>query len=279
MTEISHIRGDTSLYLVIGDPITHTNSPRMHNAAYRAAGINSIMTAARVTLAALPDAISGMKALGIRGLACTMPLKTAICSLVDNLDPVARSIGAVNTVTNSDGMLTGYNTDWIGIQRPLEKRISLARRRVAILGAGGAAQAAIYACRMRGAEVCVFNRTESKAANLAAKFGVTFAKLDEATGLRDFEIVINTTPLGMADSADCSPLTLQQLNSNQVIFETIYSPRETKLLQLAAHAGCQIIYGWEMFLEQGAAQFEILTNTSAPRDVMQTALQTKSPNV
>jgi shikimate dehydrogenase len=262
------IQGDTSLFLVIGDPIAHSNSPRMHNAAYRAANLPCVMAAARVSLEALPDAVKGVRALSMRGLACTMPLKTALCTLVDTLDPIAKAIGSVNTVTNHDGVLTGYNTDWIGIQRPLEKRLSLSGRRIAILGAGGAAHAAVYACRMRGSTITIFNRTESKAAMLAERFGVLHAKLDESVVLRDFDIIINATSLGMADMVDASPLTPSQLCSHHLVFETIYKPQKTKLLEYAADAGAQIVYGWEMFLEQGAAQFEILTNATAPRDVM-----------
>jgi shikimate dehydrogenase len=230
------------------------------------------MAAARVALAALPDAVKGVRALDIRGLACTMPLKTALCTLVDTLDPIANAIGAVNTVTNHDGVLTGYNTDWIGIQRPLEKRLSLSGRRIAILGAGGAAQAAIYACRMRGSTITVFNRTESKAAALAEKFGVVHAKLDQSVVLHDFDVIINATSLGMADMVDASPLHPSQLCSHHLVFETIYKPQTTKLLEYAAQKGAKVVYGWEMFVEQGAAQFEILTNTAAPRDAMAQAL-------
>lgn len=272
MAESLPIQGDTSLFLVIGDPIAHSNSPGMHNAAYEACAHACVMAAARVSLNGLPDAINGVRALGIRGLACTMPLKTALCSLVDKLDPIAQAIGAVNTVVNREGVLTGYNTDWIGIQRPLERRIPLAGRRVAILGAGGAAHAAVYACRMRGSAITVFNRTESRAAVLAEQFGTSHGKLDESSTLRDFDIIINTTSVGMPDSEDSSPLSPAQLHSHQVVFETIYKPHRTKLLKHAAQAGCQIVFGWEMFLEQGAAQFELMTDTQAPKEAMMQAL-------
>jgi shikimate dehydrogenase len=268
MSPSPKIQATTSVYMVIGDPIAHSLSPRMHNAAYQACGIDSVMVAARVSAAFLESAVAGVRALNIRGLACTMPHKAALCSLVDTLDPVAKAIGAVNTVVNNDGALTGYNTDWLGIQRPLEKRLALNGRRVALLGAGGAAAAALYACGMRGALVTVFNRTESKAQALASQYGASWSGLDATCDLAQFDIVINTTSLGMSQSIEASPLTASQLHRHQVVFETIYSPRKTRLLSYAEQAGCQIVYGSEMFVEQGAAQFEIHTGALAPREVM-----------
>jgi shikimate dehydrogenase len=201
-----------------------------------------------------------------------MPHKNSICELIDRLDPIARTIGAVNTVTNLDGVLTGHNTDWIGIQRPLEKRGSLSTRSVAVLGAGGAAQAAVYACRMKGATVTVFSRDAHKAHALATQHGTSWGTLDASAQLSQFDIIINATPVGMGELADQSPLTISQLHNRQIVFETIYHPRQTKLLSLAKQLGCDIVYGSEMFLEQGAAQFEILTGVQAPRDVMLRAL-------
>jgi shikimate dehydrogenase len=264
------------LFLVMGDPIAHSLSPLMHNAAYSELGMQLVMTSARVTSTGLPEAIAGVRALGVRGLAVTMPHKAALCALLDHLDPTARSIGAVNTVTNNDGVLTGFNTDWIGIQRPLEKREALSGRRVAILGAGGAAQAAIYACKMKGASVTILNRNESNAACIAEKHGCSWKKLGADSPLGDFEILINTTPVGMGELSELSPVAHTQLLSRHTVFETIYSPHQTKLIQDAKQVGCTIIVGAEMFLEQGAAQFEIHTGIEAPREAMARALQLRS---
>jgi shikimate dehydrogenase len=266
------IQGDTNLFLVVGDPIAHSLSPRMHNAAYAALGLRYVMVACRVTVESLVDALHGVRALNVRGLACTMPHKKALCSLIDVVDPVARHIGAINTVVNQDGVLTGYNTDWLGIQRPLEKQISLKDRRIAIIGAGGAAQAALYACTMRGASVVIFNRNEQKASALAALWSVSSQTLNVNSPLRDFDIIINTTPVGMGELENESLISPNQLRNNQIVFETIYHPPRTKLLQYAEAAGCKIIYGHEMFLEQGAAQFELHTGAAAPRDAMAAAL-------
>jgi shikimate dehydrogenase len=169
----------------------------MHNAAYRKLNLNFVMGAARVAEGSLAQAIAGVRALNVRGLACTMPHKVAICALIDELDPVAAAIGAVNTVVQDNGKLIGFNTDWLGILRPLESIISLRDKQVAILGAGGAALAAIYACVSAGAAVTIFNRTIANAAPLAKKFNVDMASLSESRDLERFEILINTTSVGM----------------------------------------------------------------------------------
>jgi shikimate dehydrogenase len=270
----ANINAGTAVCMVIGDPINHSLTPRMHNAAYSAQGLPYVMVAARVSEHALSDAIRGARALNIRGLAVTMPHKVALLTSLDAVDPIAQAIGAINTVVNVDGFLTGYNTDWIGIQRPLEKRINLSGRRVAILGAGGAAQAALYACILQGASVTVFNRTLEKAQALAHPVGAHAAPLSNDADVGEYEVIINTTPVGMAHSADQSPIDTDQLSKQHTVFETIYSPRHTTLAQDARERGCEVILGVEMFVEQGAAQFELHTGVTAPKNVMIAALDT-----
>jgi len=275
------INGKTALCLIIGDPVTHSLTPRMHNAGYAAVKLDSepnsqlnyCMAAATVRQADLAQAIAGVRALSIRGLAVTMPHKVAICSLLDALDPVAEAIGAVNTVVNHGGKLTGYNTDWLGIVRPIERRVALVGKRVAILGAGGAAQAAVYGCTKSGALVTVFNRTLSKARETAAPFNAAWGELCESTEVEQFDIIINTTPIGMGNLAGQTPIAGHKLKRQQIIYETIYSPRETNLVIEAQKLGCEVITGLEMFLEQGAAQFELHTTQVAPRDEMKKVLQ------
>ncbi len=257
-----------SVCLIIGDPVAHSLSPRMHNAGYRALDINFFMGAARIPADGLSEAIAGVKALGIRGLACTMPHKVAICPLLDDLDPVAETIGAVNTVVQEDGRLRGFNTDWIGILRPLESLVSLRGTKVAILGAGGAALAAIYACVSAGAVVSIFNRTLAKAAGTANRFGTELLPLSESSDLSPYRVIINTTSVGMSPQENLSPLTKQQVCPHHIVFETIYHPRETKLLQLASSCGATTLRGLDMFIEQGVAQFELHTGLKAPREAM-----------
>jgi shikimate dehydrogenase len=275
---ILEVQGSTSLCLVIGDPIAHSLSPRMHNAAYHAAGVSYVMAAARVAEADLPAAISGVRALNIKGLAVTMPHKVALVSLVDELEPTAKAIGAINTIVNQNGTLMGYNTDWLGILRPLEQRTSLHNKKVALLGAGGAAQAALYACTSHGAAVTIFNRTVSKAQALGAAWKVPVLPLDTTQRFDQFDIIINTTAVGMGPLASELPIEAHQLSKHQIVFETIYHPFETKLIKAAQERGASCIHGLDMFLEQGAAPFELHTGVKAPRAVMKSILQNALPS-
>ena len=262
------ISAKTSLCLLLGDPVAHSLSPTMHNAAYKATNLDFAMVASRVKAENLKEAIAGIRALSIKGLAVTMPHKVSIIPLLNKIDPTASDIGAVNTVINVDGQLIGHNTDWLGILQPLKRRIDLSGTSATVLGAGGAAQAAVYALTKLGARVTVLNRTADKAKALATKFGADFGELSPQVDTTRYKVIINTTPLGMPDDLEASPLLPSQLGSHQIIFETIYSPRETRLLRLARQSGCQVVEGLEMFLEQGAAQFKIHTGTDAPREIM-----------
>jgi len=267
------VSGSTKVCLVIGDPIAHSLSPHLHNAAYQATGLSYVMAAARVQEHDLARAVDGVRALAIQGLACTMPHKVAMTKLIDNLDPIARAIGAVNTVVNIDSVLTGYNTDWLGILRPLERQGKLRGKRVAVLGAGGAAQAAVYAGVSQGALVTIFNRSIDKAQEIAQRHDCKALPLTEEQDLGAFEIIINTTSVGMGALTHLSPLSAHQISRGQIVFETIYHPFETILLRAARERGAECIHGFEMFLEQGAAQFELHTGVPAPRDIMRRALQ------
>lgn len=275
---ILEVSGSTAVCLVIGDPIAHSLSPRLHNAAYHATGVSYVMAAARVQAPDLAIAIQGVRALGIKGLACTMPHKVALTTLVDTLDPVARAIGAVNTVVNNEGALTGYNTDWLGILRPLEQRVELRGKRVALLGAGGAAQAAVYACIRNGAEVTIFNRSVERAQEIAGLHNCAALPLTEEKDFSSFEIIINTTSVGMGPLAEQSPIPVEQLAAGQIVFETIYHPFETALLRGARERGVACIHGLDMFLEQGAAQFELHTGVKAPRGIMKSILENSLPS-
>ncbi|MEY4668121.1 MAG: Shikimate dehydrogenase [Pseudomonadota bacterium] len=267
------ISARSSLCLVIGDPIGHSLSPAMHNAAYAATHLPFVMGGAHVRAENLRAAIEGMRALDIRGLAVTMPHKVAIMDLLDEIDPVADAIGAVNTVVNNEGKLIGFNTDWLGILRPLEKRTSLKGKKVALLGAGGAAQAALYACTTQGASVTIFNRSLDRAESIAERFGATVRSIEKAEELSSFDIIINTTSVGMAPEVDASPVPESALAKDQLVFETIYAPITTKLLSISARIGAKVIPGLEMFLEQGMAQFNLHTGVKAPREEMEKILR------
>ena len=258
----------SSLCLVIGDPISHSLSPAMHNAGYAAARLSFMMAAARVTPDALREAVAGMRAFGIRGLAVTMPHKNAIIPLLDSVDPIAQEIGAVNTVVQEQGQLIGYNTDWLGILKPIERHTTLKRKKVAIIGAGGAAQAAVFAALRGGASATIFNRTTDRGASVAERFGCASKSFDALSEVIDHDIIINTTSVGMTPHEGESPLPLDALRAHHLIFETIYAPETTELLRLGASVGATVIKGKEMFLEQGTAQFELHTGVSAPAEEM-----------
>ena len=259
--------------LIIGDPVSHSLSPVIHNAGYKAAGLPHIMVGAAVSSSDLEAALQGFRALRFRGLAVTMPHKKAIVHLLDAVDTVAAEIGAVNTVVNEGGRLIGYNTDWHGMLRPLERVTTLASKRVAVLGAGGVAQAAVFATTKRGAQVTVFNRTSEKAAELAERWGCEHKGLDELSLVPSFEIIINCTSIGMGPPFTDSPLASDLLAKHHIVFETIYSPHTTALVTHAEARGAQVIRGSEMFLEQALAQFELHTGTVAPRNTMERALR------
>jgi shikimate dehydrogenase len=266
------ITAKSSLCLVIGDPISHSLSPAMHNAGYAAAHLPYVMAAAHVTPAALPQAVQGMRALGVRGLAVTMPHKNSIIPLLDSVDPIAHKIGAVNTIVQEEGKLIGYNTDWLGILKPIERHTPLTHKRVAIIGAGGAAQAAAFAALHGGAAVTIFNRTRERAANVAARFGCQSKSFDTLHDVSEHDIIINTTSVGMTPHEGESPLPLDVLRAHHLIFETIYAPATTELLRLGASVGATVIQGRAMFLEQGVAQFELHTGIRAPVEVMEQVL-------
>lgn len=272
MTAID-VTARSSVCLIIGDPVTHSLSPTMHNAAYGALGIPFVMAAAHVRAESLPTAIAGFKALEFRGLAVTMPHKVSIIPLLDELDATAKEIGAVNTVVYSDSKLTGYNTDWLGILNPLERLTDLKGRRIALLGAGGAAQAALYACSARGAHVTIFNRSLDKAHALATRWNCTVGSLDAIDEIASCEILINTTSVGMGEFISESPISSECLNKNQIVFETIYAPRSTRLVCEAEARGARVVRGIEMFLEQGIAQFQLHTGVKPPHDVLRNALE------
>lgn len=267
-----NVTARSSLCLVIGDPIAHSLSPAMHNAGYEALGLPFVMAAARVSPEQLADAVRGMRALAIRGLAVTMPHKVSIIPFLDRLDPVAKAIGAVNTVVNDNGTLTGHNTDWIGIVNPLMRIAPLKGVRVALLGAGGAALAAAYGCSAQGASVTIFNRTPEKARPLAALCGGEVRSLAEAASIRDFDIIINTTSVGMGESAGESPIPADVITQRHIVFETIYHPFSTQLTKDGEARGARVLRGFDMFIEQGLAQFELHTGVKGPREVMQRIL-------
>jgi shikimate dehydrogenase len=254
---------------VIGDPIGHSLSPVLQNAGFAARRMNAIYLPFLVH--DLKDFLGAVGPLGIKGFSITIPHKERILRHLDGCDPLAEKIGAVNTVVvRGNGKLYGYNTDYVGVLRTLQTRIPLQNSRVLILGAGGAARAVAFALAEAGASVCVSARRIEKAKSLARAAGGEAIARKQLRG-EFFDAIVNATPVGMHPNVRQSPLDANELNC-RLVFDTIYRPRETRLLQLAARRGIQTVSGLDMFVAQGTAQWEIWTGERAPYDTMRRAV-------
>jgi 3-dehydroquinate dehydratase/shikimate dehydrogenase len=254
----------TRVYGVVGNPISHSLSPLMHNAAFVARHINAVLLPFLV--GDLKDFLASCPALGVKGFAVTLPHKQAIISHLGGCDPLAARIGAVNTVVvRGNSGLYGYNTDYVGVLRALSSRVQLKGSRVLLLGAGGAARAAAFALVEAGAIVSICARREAKAAILARAAGA--AVIARRNLKREFfDAMINATPVGM-HHADESPLRAEELNC-RVVMDMIYRPMRTKLLKIAERRGLETVSGAEMFVAQGIAQWEIWMGERAPAETM-----------
>jgi shikimate dehydrogenase len=262
--------GTPALFAVFGNPVVHSLSPVMHNAAFAAAGFNGVYAAIRVKDIRL--AVAGVRSLRLRGISVTLPHKESVMACLDYIDPAARRIKAVNTVVNEDGALKGFNTDGSAARQALEEKIALAERPVAVIGAGGAARAVAFGVLSAGGRVILFNRTAEKGERLAAELGTEFRPLSEFTA-EGVEILVNTTPLGMTPQTEESPIPRQRLRPGLVVMDIVYNPLKTRLLQEAEAAGCVTIDGLSMFVYQGARQFELWTGIPAPLDIMRMAVE------
>ncbi len=269
-----NITAKTKLCMVIGDPIEHSLGPQMHNAAYAELGLAEeyVYVAAQVSGAAISDFIAGFRAIGIHGVSCTIPHKVEVMQYLDKLDIIADKIGAVNTIVNEGGILTGYNTDWLGIIIPLEQLTSLHDKKVALLGAGGAARAIAYGVTSRCAKLTIYNRNQDKARQLARDFGADTGSFDDVDSLKTMDIIINATSLGMSPHQAASPLPQDCMRPSQIVFDAVYTPYETRLLREAQAQGAKVIHGSEMLLYQGMAQFKLFTGHDAPEEVMRATL-------
>ncbi|KON86968.1 shikimate dehydrogenase [Sporosarcina globispora] len=251
------------LFGVIGDPISHSMSPAMHNDLFKAYSIDAHYQLFHITKENLPDAIKGFRAIGIEGFNVTVPHKEAIIPLLDELDPLAESIGAVNTVVNQDGRLKGYNTDGSGyLKGLLNHKHSLNDKKMLIVGAGGAARAIYFTIAKEGTELLdICNRTPRRAEQIIndCPFRVPARVLNrqEAEGnLETYDIIVQTTSIGMHPETDQSPLSLHKLKPGSFVSDIIYNPLETKLLKEAHSKGAGIQNGIDMFVYQGALAFE-----------------------
>jgi len=259
----------TRVYGVIGDPIEHSLSPVLHNTGFAARRVNAVYLPFLVR--DLDDFVAAIEHLGLQGFSITLPHKQEILRHLDDCDPLAAEIGAVNTVVvRGQGKLFGYNTDYVGVLRALERRMPIAGSRVLIVGAGGAARAVGFALARGGAAIAICARRMEKARKLAR--AVHGEAIPRAALRREFfDAIVNATPVGMHPYTSDSPLRARELNC-RLVFDTIYRPRETKLLRLAARRGIETVSGVEMFLAQGIAQWEIWMGERAPEAAMRRAV-------
>jgi len=272
------ISGKTRVYGVIGDPIEHSLSPVIHNAAFAALGLESVFLAFRVKPAEVGNAVSGMRALGIHGLNVTMPHKTTVIPHLDEVDKTARFLNAVNTIHNKNGKLWGFNTDGVGALKALrENGVDPKGKKVLLLGAGGASRAIAYTIAHEADELVILNRTVKPAKELARQLRQLLPKKISAEALSpetiednlmDSEVLINATSIGMKPNVNETPVNPKWLRTNLAVMDIVYNPLETKLAKIAKEAGAKVVSGVEMLIYQGAASFEIWTGKSAPIQVM-----------
>ena len=266
-------------YCIIGDPIQHSLSPAMQNAAFNAVGLNCSYIAFRVKKEELKESIESLRAIRVSGFNITVPHKVEAMKYLDEFDPSARKANAVNTVHNIDGVLKAYNTDIYGFIHPLHlRKVNFDRMKVLMIGAGGAARAILAALAdEKGiSEVNIANRSEGRAralleTSLALGLNcriVPWEKIPEYS--RNTKLIVNTTTVGMNNEP--SLVKHQDFNKDAIVYDIIYKPVNTDFLENARYAGANVIYGYEMLLYQGVKSFEIWTGMSAPIDAMKKAL-------
>ena len=277
---INDLNRDTAIYGLVGLPAMHSVSPHMHNAAFAYLDLDGVYIPFEVGNAIeffgrMVHPLTREINWNIRGLSITAPHKLTVMQAVDWIDSDAVEIGAVNTVVVEGDRLLGYNTDAAGFLGPLQQHLGDIRdAHVAIVGAGGAANAVTWALSKEKANVTVFARDESKAANVATRFGVSSNRLSDAS-FGNYDLLVNTTPLGSAgEEVLFSPVSIEQLGGVSLVYDLVYNPLETLLLKHARSAGCRTLNGLQMLVAQAALQFRLWTGSCAPVDAMQAAAAT-----
>ena len=274
---IDQVDSQTKIFGIIGKPVGHSLSPRIHNAAFAAAGINAVYLPIEVQ-----DAIAFMRRMAhpktreldwnLRGLSVTAPHKATVMQFLDGIDRTAKEIGAVNTIVAEDGSLLGYNTDAEGFVSPLRTKLGdLRDARCAVMGSGGAARAVLWALRKEGAEATLVARNRERANDLAQRFKAACPP-QRPEKLSGFDVVINATTMGTrGPTADETPATAEQLRGVRLAYDLVYNPSETRFLREAREAGCDTLGGIEMLLAQAVEQFKLWTGIEPDRDVMRVA--------
>ena len=265
-------------YAVIGDPIEHSLSPTIHNAAYRELQLECTYIAYRVIQGDLVTGIESLKKIKIAGFNVTIPHKIEMMRYLDNVDENCKKIGAVNTVLNDDGILRGFNTDMDGFLEPIKrKEINIKNSRILLLGAGGAARAIVAGFQKENArDITIINRTKSKGEELVKfsnELGLnavskTIEEMDELDS--NFDFIVNASSLGLKDEKNIIPEKF--LNEQTTVYDIVYKPVKTDFINKAKEKNCKIIFGYEMLLGQAIRSFEIWLDRKAPYDVMKRSI-------
>ena len=268
----------TKTYAVIGDPIDHSLSPAIHNAAFAFLGLDCTYIAYRIPKDDLAEGIESLKLINIAGFNVTIPHKVEMMKLLDCVDEDCKTIGATNTVDNENGKFKGYNTDMDGFLEPIKKRnLSCKDSNVLLVGAGGAARAIVAAfAKEKAHKITIANRTKEKAEDLikfANKLGIEseYTDLSNAGNTAgNYKFIVNATSVGMKGNS--SPISTRTINKDCIVYDIVYMPVETELLEQSKKQGATIIYGWEMLLAQAMRSFEIWTKRNAPYEAMKLTL-------
>ena len=265
-------------FAVIGDPIDHSLSPTIHNAAYRELGIECTYIAYKVDKGELATGIESLKKIKIAGFNVTIPHKIEMMRYLDNVDDTCKKIGAVNTVLNDDGILRGFNTDMDGFLEPIKrKEIQIKNSKIFLLGAGGASRAIIAGFQKEGADnIVIANRTKENGDELA-KFSneigldATSVQLDAMNELNSkFDFIVNASSLGLKGEKNIIPSSL--MDEQTTVYDIVYKPLKTDLINTAKEKNCKIIYGYEMLLGQAIRSFEIWLDQKAPYESMKRSI-------
>lgn len=272
------ITGSTNIAGLIGHPVEHSFSPPMHNAAFNALNMDWTYVAFDVEPSNLKSAIDGARSLNIKGLNVTIPHKIEVMKYLDEIDEVARLIGAVNTIDFRN--MKGYNTDGIGAVKAIEEVISIKNKNVVVAGAGGASRAISFYIAKYGAEsITILNRNVDKASDLAKDINlIDDVRADSISQINDYvceaDILIDTTPVGMHPNVDADAIVgADDMHEGLVVFDAVYNPNETSLIKQAIKANAKPVYGIKMLLYQGVESFKIWTGQNPPVDVMEEALR------
>jgi shikimate dehydrogenase len=273
------INAETKIYCIFGNPVIHSLSPAMQNAAFKEAGINATYLAFETDDIKL--AIQAMKALKISGASVTIPHKNEALKHVDYIDPLAKEIGAINTLLNANGKILGYNTDGYGaLQSLITNNVRIKGSRILIIGNGGSARAIAFTLLNEGAEITIAGRNTEKILSLVNDLkkkpgSINHIIINDITEsyAGQFDIIINTTSIGMSSDVKDIPIPEYLIQKKHTVFDIVYSPHTTRLLEISKKKGCKIIHGIGMLVYQGARQFEIWTGMQAPVSIMQKAVR------